>query len=68
MLGFIPGLLPWRGSGSRWSNDITLLIKERIFIYTEKRILKRPGSLVVGENTNKGPLVVGENTNNGVKQ
>jgi len=55
MLGFIPGLLPWRGSGSRWSVQcITLFIKERIFLYTEKRILKRPGSVVVDENTNNG--------------
>ena len=42
MLGFAPGRV-----SDGLSNAIALFIKERIFIYTEKRILKRPALVVV---------------------
>jgi len=55
MLGFIPGLLPGPGRVSDGlSNAIALFIKERIFIYTEKRIIKKSSLIDVGENTNIG--------------
>jgi len=49
MLGFAPGRV-----SDGLSNAIALFIKERIFIYTEKRIIKKSSLIDVGENTNIG--------------